>query len=147
MILSQRKLRILICIVILIYFILYILVRYSGLFSIENLDMIKYITFFVFITAFLYAIVVIDKKIAIVYILYNVIGTFLFLFLISSVFTFKIADLFFWTALEINKMSFNKFNSVIIGYNYVFAIPYLVLLICEFSVRPHSEQPTVKKEQ
>lgn len=133
MIFSQRSIRYFILIIVLLYSIIYLLVSKSNWISILNLVLIRELSIFIFLASIFLSFFLIDKELPKKWIAYQVSGIILIMFSIMSVFIFFVEDLFFWDSNKEQNKYFFYYSFEILGWNYILAIPYLLLLIFECS--------------
>ena len=132
MILLQKKIRKLLFIVAITYITVYLLISRFRILTIENIYIFKYVIIGIFFISMSFSVFLI-KSMKPILVGYSMIGIALILFLISSIFIFKIQDLFFWDAKRTENREFFDFAFMILGCNYILAIPYLLLLISEIA--------------
>jgi hypothetical protein len=133
MILSQKNIRYLLLGICFLYALLYVYILKSKAINIENLVMIKYVAITVFIVSLGASIFLIKRDINKAWLFYEVMGIALILFFLTSVFVLNVEDIFFWDSRKNLNKQFFTFSFSIYGWNYILAIPYLILLICESS--------------
>ncbi len=133
MIIGQRNIVYILLIVLGIYLCSYTFILYSKAIDISNLTRIKYFAITVFSIAFVASLILMKKEKNIWLTIYETVGLMLILFFILSIFIFKIEDIYFWDVNKMKHKDFFKFSFDLLGYNYLFSLPYVVLLICEFT--------------
>jgi len=131
MILTQKKIRTLLLLIIIVYVLLYLLISKFKILDIGDLYIVKYVVIGIYVISLISSFVLIKKKMKITMICYCLIGIALMLFFLSSVFVFKIEDVFFWDTRSYANKEFFDFAFMIFGCNYILAIPYVLLIISE----------------
>lgn len=131
MIFRQKSILVILLAVLFICVLSYEYVVYNDEIYRKCLSSIMYYALSVFSIAYVLCLFLMKKWQNIWLNLYVSVGLLLILFFILSIFILKINDLFFWEADRLIQKEFFKFSFNLIGYNYLLAIPYLVLLICE----------------
>lgn len=133
MILTQKKIRILLLLIIIVYVLLYVLISAFNILNVDDLYTIRNIVLSIFTISLICSFILLSKKMKISMIFYCICGMALMLFFISSIFILKIEDLFFWDIKRYQNKEFFDFAFLLLGCNYILAIPYVVLLISEIA--------------
>lgn len=132
MILVQKKIRITLGLIILMYLLAYFLIYNFRVFNIETLYILKYLVISVFIVSFV-ACCMFLPKMTIIKSGYSIVGIGIILFFLGSIFVFKIEDIFFWDPGRDKNREFFDFAFLLVGCNYVLALPYVALIISEIA--------------
>lgn len=133
MILGQKNIRYLLFGLVLIFTTLYFFILKLNIVSIEELSKIQFFSITLSLIGWLLGIVLVEK-INRIWLLYQVIGIGLIIFLILSVFILKVEDIFFWNAKKNEYQGFFDFCIFLYGWNYALAFPYLLLLMFECAI-------------
>jgi len=131
MIITQGPLKKILLLNALIYTAMYLAIYKS--FKIENLYIVKYVVIGVFVVSLIVSCICLFRQMKIGVFCYCLIGMALILFFISSIFIFKVEDLFFWDIQKYKNREFFDFSFFLLGCNYVAAIPYLLLILGEIA--------------
>jgi|GEM_PF-1767739 len=132
MLLYKKNILYLILFTLLVYFLFYVSVLSFKLISINSLVIVKYFIIAFMLLCLLLAIKLLwSTKKSLLGFSYLMITFFFILFFISSIFTFKIEDIFFWSKNKGIANEFFRFSFWMLGMNYIFALPYLIVLIIE----------------
>lgn len=141
MIVVQKKIRYLIISLLCIYTALYIVISKFKVIGIEDLTIVMGVLIFLYIAGIILSYIFFNKDLPIKWLIYEMIGFALISFFIASVFVLKIQDIFFWNSQKEHYNTFFKFSFEILGWNYILAIPYLIVLIIECSSLLNSRKP------
>jgi len=95
------------------------------------LVIVEYLSICIYVIALVIAILLMSKNASIAWTVYKVIGIALILFFLFSIFVLKVEDIFFWDIQKSHYEQFFKFSFLVLGWNYLLAIPYAILLIIE----------------
>lgn len=134
MILAQKNIRYLLLSIIICYLLFYVLISKFKIVHIENLSSIRYVVILIFFAGIISSYFLFNKELQMKWVFYEIFGIALILFCITSIFVFNVEDLFFWdTEKELHKQFF-KFSFELLGWNYILALPYLILIIFECSI-------------
>lgn len=131
MILSQKHIKYLLLAICLVYSAFYLLILKSSIIRIQNLVIVEYLSICIYVIALVIAILLMSKNASIAWTVYKVIGIALILFFLFSIFVLKVEDIFFWDIQKSHYEQFFKFSFLVLGWNYLLAIPYAILLIIE----------------
>jgi hypothetical protein len=131
MILNNRRVIVLLVGVTGIYGLIYLGTLTFGLFDIDNLTYIKYFVWCLLIISPLATTRMISRGGSIFRLFYIIFATFLILFFVSSIFVFKISDIFFWNDNRDRAEAFFAFSYWMLGVNYVLFMPYVFLVFVE----------------
>ena len=132
MLLYKKKILYLIAFALGIYFLFYVGILEFKLISINTLVTVKYFVISFMLLCILLAVFILWKtKKSLLKFLYLIISFSLIFFFVSSIFTFKTEDLFFWKKNKQLADEFFKFSFWMLSMNYILAIPYLVIIISE----------------
>lgn len=130
MIIIQKSIRELLLFIILIYILMYLVIYNSKILKIENLYILKYI---VIIVSLFFSCVRLFRQMKIGVFCYCIVGIALMILLISSIFIFQVEDVFFWDAGKYKNREFFDFAFLLLGCNYLAAIPYFLLILSEIA--------------
>lgn len=133
MIVIQKKIRYLILSILSLYIFLYLIVSKFNVIGIEDLDIVIGVSVIVYVCGVILSYIFFNKNLSVLWLIYEVVGFALISFFITSVFVMKIEELFFWHSQKEQHETFFNFAFDIFGWNYILAIPYLILLIIESS--------------
>lgn len=133
MILTQKGLRTLLLLTILLFLVAYILIAKKKIADIAHLYLVVYFEIAVFTILMAIACVLFPPKKKILEYIYMGGGMAVILFFIISIFTFKVEDVFFWDIKRPNYPQFFKYAFFLQGCNYVLGLPYIALVICEIT--------------
>lgn len=134
MLLNKKITIYLLRLVLVVYVMFYLCVLKIQLLNINNLKIAKFFVLFFMPLAWLTIVKFSwSKKESMRRLFYLTIASFLVLFFISSIFIFKIEDIFFWHENKKIANEFFKFSFWMLGMNYIFALPYLGFLVTEIT--------------
>jgi len=114
-----------------IYLFLYVGIAEFNIIGINNLRVIKYVVPIIVLVTLIVLVAKFWKRLTRVRFFYIILSSFLILVFISSIFVFKIEDLFFWNDKRRQATDFFEFSRFLLGLNYILALPYLGILILE----------------
>lgn len=114
-----------------IYSLIYVGTIQFGWFDIDNLTNLKYLVWSVVITSLLGIGRMVSGAGSMFKVFYIIFAAFLILFFVSSIFVFKISDIFFWSDNRDRAEAFFAFSDWMLGVNYVLFIPYVFLVFAE----------------
>lgn len=144
MVLFEKKWVLFLFVILFMYGCLFLAIKEFKLLNITNLRLAKYFTISVIFISVIFVIRSLsnsgDTPLKIVYKSCVIV---LFLFLITSIFIFKLEDLFFWDKQKELSQDFFKFSFEISGWNYLLGFMYVFFFLAEVILKfyPSSVQP------
>lgn len=97
-----------------------------------NLNLILYMTVGWFIICCIYLMYKFRKNKGFL-LIYKIIGSILLIFFLTSIFLFKIEDIFFWSSMRDNYNDYFKFNNLLLGINNLLGFIYIIVGILEIN--------------
>lgn len=132
MIFSQKKLLHVLMFNLLIYGIFYLLMLNFNIITTENIVLVKYFSISTLLCSLILVFYITLKTITNwKFKIYQFTGAFLILFFIFSIFVFKAGDEVFLEHEVSKAINYFQFERLVMGLNYLFAIPYLLFLMVE----------------
>jgi len=117
---------------IVIYIMLYLAVVKFELINIDNLILVKYFVITLLVSGLVaISIILFWSKESLWHFFYLLLVSFLMLFFVSSIFVFKIEDIFFWNEQKKLSKDFFSFSYWMLGMNYILGLPYFIFLLAE----------------
>jgi len=111
---------------------LYLAVVKFELINIDNLILVKYFVITLLVSGLVaISIILFWSKESLWHFFYLLLVSFLMLFFVSSIFVFKIEDIFFWNEQKKLSKDFFSFSYWMLGMNYILGLPYFIFLLAE----------------